>query len=53
MWGMFWPAARPKGPDDRDALVVTDIDLDVAREVKKTWQFDEHWRPETYGKLVS
>jgi hypothetical protein len=41
-----------QGPDDGDALVVTDIDLDVAREVKETWQFDEHRRPETYGALT-
>ena len=41
-----------QGPDDRDALVVTDIDLDVARAAKATWQFEEHRRPETYGRLV-
>ena len=41
-----------QGPDDRDALIVTDIDLDVAREVKATWKFDEHRRPETYGALT-
>ena len=29
-----------------------DIDLDVVREVKATWKFDEHRRPETYGALT-
>jgi beta-ureidopropionase len=40
-----------QGPDDRDALVVADIDLAVAREVRNTWRFYEHRRPETYAPL--
>jgi beta-ureidopropionase len=40
-----------QGPDDRDALVIADIDLAVAREVRDTWRFYEHRRPETYAPL--
>ena len=40
-----------QGPDDRDALVVADIDIDVSREVRETWRFFEHRRPETYAPL--
>jgi N-carbamoylputrescine amidase len=42
-----------QGPDDRDALVTADIDLDLAKEVKDTWRFFEHRRPETYAPLTA
>ena len=37
---------------DRDALVVADIDLEVARAARDTWRFYEHRRPEAYGALA-
>ena len=39
-------------PRDQDALTVADLDLDVIREVRNTWQFFRDRRPETYGALV-
>ena len=42
-----------QGPEDVDALVVADIDLEVARAARDTWRFDAHRRPETYGALTS
>jgi beta-ureidopropionase len=36
---------------DRTELVVADLDLDVIREVRNTWQFFRDRRPETYGGL--
>ncbi len=37
---------------DRDELVVADLDLDMIREVRDTWQFYRDRRPETYARLV-
>ncbi|NOY42037.1 MAG: acyltransferase [Planctomycetes bacterium] len=37
---------------DQDEIVVVDMDLDLIREVRKTWQFFRDRRPETYGKTV-
>src|SRR5437016_5182520 len=36
---------------DKDELVVSDLDLDMIREVRDTWQFFRDRRPETYGGL--
>ena len=36
---------------DRDELVVADLDLDIIREVRNTWQFFRDRRPESYGRL--
>jgi beta-ureidopropionase len=36
---------------DQTELVVADLDLDVIREVRNTWQFFRDRRPETYGGL--
>ncbi len=41
-----------QAPRDEDALVVADLNLDVIREVRNTWQFFRDRRPETYGALV-
>ncbi|HEY0349018.1 MAG TPA: nitrilase-related carbon-nitrogen hydrolase [Pyrinomonadaceae bacterium] len=41
-----------QGPRDEDALVVADLDLDMIREVRNTWQFFRDRRPESYGQLV-
>ena len=36
---------------DKDELVIADLDLDVIREVRNTWQFFRDRRPETYASL--
>ncbi len=41
-----------KGSRDKDELVVADVDLDLIREVRNTWQFYRDRRPETYYELV-
>ena len=38
--------------DDQDELVVADLDFDMVREVRNTWQFFRDRRPETYGQLT-
>ena len=38
---------------DMDELVVADLDLDLIREVRETWQFYRDRRPETYGSITS
>jgi N-carbamoylputrescine amidase len=35
-----------------DELLVHEIDLDMVREVRDTWQFFRDRRPETYGPLT-
>lgn len=40
------------GSRDQDELVVADLDLDMIREVRDTWQFIRDRRPETYDNLV-
>jgi N-carbamoylputrescine amidase len=42
-----------QAPRDEDALVVADLDLDMIREVRNTWQFFRDRRPESYGQLVA
>ena len=37
---------------DQDELLVHEIDLDMIREVRNTWQFFRDRRPETYDPLV-
>ncbi len=41
-----------EGPRDEDAVVVADLNLDMIREVRNTWQFYRDRRPETYSDLV-
>jgi len=41
-----------QAPRDEDAMVVADLNLDVIREVRNTWQFFRDRRPETYEQLV-
>jgi beta-ureidopropionase len=38
---------------DKDDIVVADIDLELIREVRNTWQFFRDRRPETYGEIVA
>ena len=37
---------------DKDELVMSDLDLDMIKEVRNTWQFFRDRRPETYNELV-
>jgi N-carbamoylputrescine amidase len=37
---------------DKDELLVADLDLDMIRQVRDTWQFFRDRRPETYQPLV-
>jgi beta-ureidopropionase len=36
---------------DKDELIIADLDLDVIRQVRNTWQFFRDRRPETYGGI--
>ena len=38
---------------DQDELVVADLDLDLIKEVRDTWQFYRDRRPETYGTITA
>jgi beta-ureidopropionase len=40
------------GKRDSDVIVIADLDLDLIREVRNTWQFFRDRRPETYGSIV-
>ncbi len=40
------------GARDSDDVVIADLDLDLIREVRNTWQFYRDRRPETYGPIV-
>lgn len=40
------------GSRDQDEIIVADLDLDMIREVRDTWQFIRDRRPETYDNLV-
>jgi N-carbamoylputrescine amidase len=42
-----------EAPRDQDALVVADLDLDMIREVRNTWQFFRDRRPDSYRELVA
>ena len=41
-----------RASQDADEVLVADLDLDKAREVRNTWQFLRDRRPETYGELT-
>lgn len=38
---------------DQDELLVTDIDLDLIRTVRDTWQFYRDRRPDSYGAITA
>ena len=40
------------GSEDRDELVVADMDLDLIDEVRGVWQFYRDRRPETYEDMI-
>lgn len=39
--------------EDRDELVVADLDLSMIEQVRSTWQFYRDRRPESYGPIVA
>lgn len=39
--------------EDRDELVVADLDLAMIEQVRSTWQFYRDRRPESYGPIVA
>lgn len=41
-----------EAPREGDAVIVTDLDLDLIREVRDLWQFYRDRRPETYSDVV-
>jgi len=41
-----------EGSRDNDEVVIADLDLDMIREVRDTWQFFRDRRPESYEKLT-
>jgi beta-ureidopropionase len=42
-----------QGERSKDSIVVADLDLDVIRQVRNTWQFYRDRRPETYNSLTT
>jgi N-carbamoylputrescine amidase len=40
------------GSEDKDELIVADLDLAMIEEVRRTWQFFRDRRPETYGAMA-
>ncbi|MFN2168951.1 MAG: nitrilase-related carbon-nitrogen hydrolase, partial [Anaerolineae bacterium] len=40
-----------KGSEDKDEVVVADLDLEMIREVRDGWQFFRDRRPEMYGEI--
>src|SRR5438128_3415536 len=40
-----------KGSEDKDELIVADLDLDQIKEVRTHWQFYRDRRPDMYGSL--
>ena len=41
-----------EGSEDKDELIVAELDLDVIEEVRRTWQFYRDRRPDTYEGMV-
>ncbi len=41
------------GTRDQDELIVADLDMDMIREVRNTWQFFRDRRPDAYGSIVA
>mgnify|MGYP001354703991 CR=1 FL=1 len=37
---------------DQDELLIHEMDMDMVRQVRDTWQFFRDRRPETYGSLT-
>lgn len=47
-----WGQILVRGSEDRDEVVIVDLDLDLIRQVRTVWQFYRDRRPETYRELV-
>lgn len=41
-----------EGCRDKDEVIIGDIDFDMIKEVRNTWQFFRDRRPETYGDMT-
>ena len=41
------------GSEDKDELVVSEMDLDMIEEVRRVWQFYRDRRPDSYGPLAA
>lgn len=41
------------GDDHEEELIIRDLDMDVIKEVRNTWQFYRDRRPEAYDKIVT
>jgi beta-ureidopropionase len=41
-----------QAPRDNDAIVIADLNLDMIREVRNTWQFFRDRRPDSYDAIV-
>ena len=41
------------GSRDQDELIVADLNMDLIREVRNTWQFFRDRRPDSYGAIVA
>ncbi len=39
--------------EDREELLVADLDLETIEKVRQTWQFFRDRRPETYGPMAA
>ena len=42
-----------EGSRDKDELIVAELDMDLIREVRNTWQFFRDRRPDLYGPIVA
>ena len=42
-----------QGERSKDCIVMADLDLDLIRQVRNTWQFYRDRRPESYGPLTA
>jgi beta-ureidopropionase len=40
------------GSEEKDELVIADLDLSLIEEVRRTWQFYRDRRPDSYGDMV-
>ena len=40
------------GSEDKDELVVAEMDLDMIEEVRRVWQFYRDRRPDSYAHLA-
>ena len=41
-----------KGSEDKDEVVIADLDLELIREVRDGWQFFRDLRPDQYADLT-